>query len=129
MRILSPTRYVGRVFGNGQCVALVRQIAHLPHIWAWRQGDNVERLATAGKPPPIGTPIATFGSRGHYTNRLDGTSHAAIIAGYTQDSLGIYKGMRVLDQYVGCPARIHTIPFNHAGGRVISNASNYSLIV
>lgn len=132
----NPSAYAndaGKVYGNGQCVALVKSVAGLGQTATWQQGDNVLQLAQGGSPPPIGTAVATFGANGTYTNSLDGTSHAAIITGYTQDASGNYTGMTVLDQYVGTngvpvPSRIHTIPFNSSSSQVIGNASNYNVI-
>ncbi len=124
---------VGKVYGDGQCVALVKDVSGLGQTSTWQQGNNVQQSIVSGNPPPIGTPVATFGQNGTYTNSLDGTSHAAVITGYQQDANGNYTGMTVLDQYVGkngtpVPASIHTIPFNNSGTQVISNASNYNVI-
>jgi hypothetical protein len=123
---------VGQIYGSGsnrgQCVALVQAVAGVGNTHTWQQGDNVQQLVNNGGSPPIGTPIATFGSNGTYTNSLDGTSHAAIYLGPAPNNGGI----QVLDQYVGSdgqpvPAKIHTIPWS-GGSQVISNASNYSII-
>lgn len=86
---------------NRECVELVRKVTGISEgVTDWRRGTNVrdQRL-------PIGTPLATFmDRRGHPSTLYDGgqgvgisgnnTTHAAILAGYTDD------GILVAEQYV-----------------------------
>jgi hypothetical protein len=83
-----PHRHVGRVIGNGHCVAYVRDIAGLPPTASWRKGPSA---ATAAP----GTAIATFDANGTYGNHTDGRSHAAILLEATE------QGLQVIDQWVG----------------------------
>ena len=119
---------VGKVYGNGQCVALVQSVTGVGNTSTWSQGDNVQQAVQSGNAPPIGSAIATFGPNGTYTNSLDGTSHAAVVAGYPMDSNGNTTGITVLEQYAGQPARLKTYSFNNGSGAVLNNGSNYSVI-
>ncbi len=120
----SFTQDAGKVYGNGQCVALVQQVAGVPTTANWVAGAG--NILT--NPPPVGTPIATFGSNGTYTNSVDGTSHAAIYLGPSPSGNGIL----VLDQYLSSsgspqPAQIRTIYVNPAAS-IVNNAANYHVI-
>ena len=119
---------VGNIYGNGQCVALVQSVTGVGNTSTWSQGDNVQQAVQSGSAPPIGTGIATFGPNGTYTNSVDGTSHAAVVAGYPMDSNGNVTGITVLEQYAGQPGRLKTYSFNNGSGAVLNNASNYSVI-
>jgi hypothetical protein len=91
----------GKTVGSGQCVAFVQQVSGAPPTSQWNQGKRVKGDMTIAK----GTAIATFGSKGTYTNSLDGTSHAAIYV--SQDGLGI----TVWDQWKGQPVHQRVIRF------------------
>jgi hypothetical protein len=119
---------VGTVYGSGQCVALVQDVTGVGNTSTWQQGQNVQQAVQSGNQPPVGTPIATFGPNGTYTNSLDGTSHAAVVAGYPTDANGNVTGITVLEQYSGQAARLKTYSFNNSSGAVLNNASNYSVI-
>ena len=99
-----PESYLGKVAGNGQCVALVKEATGAPATSAWSAGDPVR----GNKDITPGTAIATF-QDGKYCNKTDGSSHGAIYM--SQDSSGIY----VIDQWKGQPAHARKIRFQ--GGK------------
>jgi hypothetical protein len=84
----SPERHAGRVVGNGQCVAFVREVTGLPATRFWSEGGSVLEAEP-------GTAIATFDPDGTYGNHTDGRSHAAILVEVTA------KGLQVIDQWLG----------------------------
>ncbi|MGB6976020.1 MAG: BPSL0067 family protein, partial [Gammaproteobacteria bacterium] len=59
--------YLGKVFGNGQCVAFVKKVAHTPPTHTWKPGPLVRGNFWL----PKGTAIATF-RRGRYPNQGHG---------------------------------------------------------
>src|SRR5215472_7467786 len=83
-------RHVGRAVGSGHCVDFVRLVTDLPPTSHWRRGAHV-----LSAPPAPGTAIATFDEAGHYANRTDGTSHAAIFVDLVDG------GVLVWDQWRG----------------------------
>jgi hypothetical protein len=103
-------RLLGKVSGNGECVALVKAYAGLGATGTWKEGDAV------GKGAPVApfAPIATFVD-GSYPNKPRG-NHAAILLERTRD------GLLVFDQYAGKRGGMHVIPFK--GG----TAANQALI-
>ena len=109
---VSAAVFAGRQMGDGQCVALVRLVAELPHTWRWRQGE-------AARLCPPDTAIATFNSQGRYSNALDGSSHAAILI---QAEPG---GLRVWDQWVGQPVHQRLIRFRRGESRPVDDGDAY----
>lgn len=82
------------VVGDGQCVALVKQVFGLGQTATWKAGPRV-----VGNPNiKPRTPIATFDMDGTYGNHIDGSSHAAIYLGPSTVYPG---GIRVYDQWSG----------------------------
>ena len=77
------------MFGNHQCVALVRHYASAPATLSWKQGAAVMGNSLLRK----GTAIATFIS-GKYANQQHG-NHAALYMGQTP------SGILVMDQWKG----------------------------
>lgn len=92
--------FLGKVVGDGQCVALVKAACGTPATALWNRGALVKATS-----PSIGTAIATFDPptgefpKGRYGNHEDGRSHAAIYMG--QDLVGIH----VIDQWKGKPGQ------------------------
>ena len=111
--------FIGRSTGSGQCVALVRA-AHpaLGPTASWQRGAPVQGNLSI----PPGTPIATFARSGHYANATDGSSHAAIYLGQSED------GLQVLDQWSGRPAAIRTIPWNKAGAVAANTGCAFHIV-
>jgi hypothetical protein len=110
--------YLGRVFGNGQCVTFVQRIAHTPSTHSWKPGPSVRGNFWL----PKGTAIATF-RRGRYPNQSHGYSHAAIYL--RQDAFGIW----VLDQWHGQPVHERYILFSRHTKHVSNNSNAYSVIL
>lgn len=126
----TPSAYVGKSVGNGQCVAYTQKAANMPRTVAWKRGALVKGN-TAIAP---GTAVATFDANGRYGNHTDGSSHAAIYLG--QDASGI----QVLDQWmtykklpsgerVATPHYVskRTIRF-HKAPRAENNGDNYYVV-
>jgi hypothetical protein len=85
--------YLGKVIGDGQCVAFVRKAASIGATPHWKRGAKI----VGDRSIPAGTAIATFDPSGLYGNHTDGRSHAAI---YVSQSLA---GIVVYDQWLGQP--------------------------
>jgi hypothetical protein len=118
---INPTQHIGRSFGNGHCVALVRETSGAPHTSEWRPGDPV--LGAELEP---GTPIATF-QDDRYGNFTDGRSHAAL---YLEPS---GHGFLVIDQWLGPdgkprPAAKRVIRNKRGAGPAVDDASRYHVI-
>ena len=116
-RARDPHALVGRVVGNGHCVAFVREAAAAPHTSQWRPGARAR-----GGNLPGGTAIATFDpvSR-RYTNSTDGRSHAAIFLREQTD------GLYVLDQWAGRPVAARLIRFAPAS-QPVNDGNAYHVI-
>jgi len=108
---------IGQVFGNGHCVALVRELAGLPHTAQWRRGDPVR-----GSNVAPGTAIATFYPDGGYGNHTDNRSHAAILLAENSD------GLLVMDQWLGRPAQQRVIRFRQGAGDPVNDGDQYHTI-
>lgn len=126
----TPSAYVGKSVGNGQCVAYTQKAANMPRTVAWKRGALVKGNTAIA----LGTAIATFDANGRYGNHTDGSSHAAIYLG--QDASGI----QVLDQWmtykklpsgerVATPHYVskRTIRF-HKAPRAENNGDNYYVV-
>ena len=108
------------VVANGQCVRLVQDaIPGVGNTSTWAPGQSVR-----GANIPYGTPVATFDANGTYGNHQNGTSHAAI---YLDQSAA---GMRVLEQSVGHPPSIRTIPWsgNAATSTAVNRGDSYNVV-
>lgn len=99
----NPEGYAGRVVGDGQCVAFVREASEAPHTSLWREGERVRGAAIER-----GTAIATF-VNGEYLSLPHG-NHAAIYVGQND------SGLIVWDQWVGQPVHQRTIRFKGGTG-------------
>ena len=84
----NPESYKGKVVGDGNCVAFVKEAAKAPETRKWKQGASVKGDVTL----KAGTAIATFNEKGEYPNKAHG-NHAAI---YLNQDL---SGLVVLDQW------------------------------
>lgn len=110
-----------QLVGNGQCVTFVHAVVTTPPASLWRRGDAVRD----NKNMLPGTIIATFDSDGHYGNRTDGTSHAAV---YLFQTSG---GIMVLDQWNGRtkqPPHQRLIRFKDGKGLTIDDGSQYYVV-
>ncbi len=115
----SLASFVGHSAGSGQCVALVR-VAR-PDIGltsTWVRGASVEGN-TQLQP---GTVIATFNASGRYANAANGSSHAAIYLGQSDE------GLRVLDQWAGKVAAVRTIPWSSPGAAAANSGSAFHVV-
>lgn len=107
-------RHLGKVVGNGHCVALVRACAGLPPTATWRRGDPVRGFNCAP-----GTIIATFDADGTYGNHTDGRSHAAILLMESADSLV------VIDQWLTQPVHQRVIRYRNGNGDAVNDGDQY----
>jgi hypothetical protein len=119
----NPDSYKGKVVGEGhykgQCAVFVQVAAGAPLTSSWKQGVQVK-----GNTVAKGTAIACFGTDGKYTNRMDGSAHAAIYI--SQDKSGI----DVWDQWVGQPVHMRSIAFqNGAKGVKHVNDGDYFYVI
>jgi hypothetical protein len=95
---------LGKLYGDGECVALVREWTGAPQTAKWNKGAKVR-----GSKIPIGTAIATFNTQAKYEG------HAAIYQ--SQDD----KGINVIDQWKGRAAGYRHIRFQAAKADRVSN--------
>ncbi len=104
---------LNKAYGDGECVALVREWTGAPQAATWKRGAKVR----GNKTIPIGTAIATFNPAGKYQG------HAAIYQGQSATAIS------VIDQWKGCLANYRDIRFQ--GGKVdrISNDGDAYYIV
>lgn len=114
----NPGGYAGRVVGSGHCVAFVQESAKAPHTSAWRAGEKVRGAVGL----PAGVAIATFGPGGRYENRMDGSSHAAILIAELAD------GLSVFDQWKGHPVAQRVIRFKNGAGDAVNDGSRFRVI-
>lgn len=112
-----PQRHVGKVVGNGHCVALV-QLLGAPHTSRWRWGEKVR-----GSGAPALTIIATFNQAGRYANATDGSSHAAVFLEQTN------AGLRVIDQWKGRPVGERLIRFRDGHGPQVDDGDAYYVVI
>ena len=111
-------RYVGKVVGSGQCMALVQLVdPGVPHSSKLRQGIKVR-----GADLPPGTVIATFNSEGRYDNKTDGSSHIAILLEQLDD------GLRVVDQWVLHPVAERIIRFKAGAGPACDDGDRFCVV-
>ena len=112
-----PQSYVGKVVGDGHCVAYVRAAAGAPHTSAWRRGELVR-----GSGAPTGVVIATFNADGRYANATDGSSHAAILAAEQP------AGLLVWDQWSGRAVAQRVIRFKQGGGMACDDGDRFYIV-
>ncbi|MGE0222244.1 MAG: BPSL0067 family protein [Acetobacteraceae bacterium] len=112
-----PDSELGKVVGNGHCVAYVKQVSGAPASSLWKQGEAVR-----GNDLPVGTAIATF-QDGRYQNATNGNSHAAIYL--SQDSSGIW----VYDQWLGQPVHKRLIRFRGGAGTPNNDGDAYAVVL
>lgn len=117
-RASEPAAYAGQVIGNGHCVAYVHLTAGTPHTSRWRRGEWVRGAETVRE----GTVIATFGPDGEYTNRTDGSSHAAVLV-LRQDN-----GLQVWDQWVGRPVDLRVIRYKNGTGPACDDGDRFFVV-
>lgn len=111
-------RYLGKVVGNGHCMALVQLVdPGVPYSSKLRQGIRVR-----GADLPTGTVIATFNAAGRYANKTDGSSHIALLL--DQDD----AGLRVVDQWVLHPVAERVIRFKGGAGPACDDGDQYCVV-
>ena len=107
----------GKIYGNGHCVALVRDLSGAPFTAQWRRGVRVRDNPSLAP----GTAIATFdGDR--YGNHTDGRSHAAILLEIKDD------GLLVIDQWIGQSAHQRTIRWRGKTGFAVNDGDQFYVI-
>jgi hypothetical protein len=111
------TRHLGKIIGDGHCVAYVREVAGLPHTSQWRRGDAVRGYNCAS-----GTIIATFDANGRYGNHVDGRSHCAVLIAEQSN------GLTVLDQWRGQPVHQRSIRFRGGQGDPVNDGDAYFIL-
>jgi hypothetical protein len=112
-----PARHRGQQVGNGHCVPFVQHVSDAPLTMHWRRGRKVR----GGDVEP-GTVIATFGENGIYTNRTDGTAHAAILIAEQAN------GLLVWDQWIGQPVHQRTLRFRGGAGQPINDGDAFFVV-
>jgi len=103
-----------KVYGDGHCVAFVKEYAGLGPTSGWKRGKKVR-----GNEVARGTPIATFDAAGAYTN-VSGSSHAAIFWSQTSEGIVVY------DQWKGQPCHQRTLKFGATG--TVNNGDNFYIV-
>ena len=111
------SRYAGRVVGDGQCVALVREVCALPPTSRWRAGAQVRDVVCEP-----GTPIATFNEDGRYANSTDGSSHCAVLVE------AMPAGLEVWDQWRNRPVHRRLVRYKRGEGPPADDGDAYRLI-
>jgi hypothetical protein len=85
-RVSYPSAFAGRIVGDGECVAFVKQAAHAPPSSTWSRGEPV--LGNHQITP--GTVIACgWDAHGTYPNHRHG-NHAAIYDGQDGDTIWVW---------------------------------------
>src|SRR5262249_31795002 len=108
------------VFGNGQCVALVRTLTGAPASSIWREGDSIVDLLENNAYIAAGTAIATFFA-GRYPNWGHG-NHAAIFLRWTGN------GMEVFHQWKGRAPHKRVLYFERQQAQAFLRAEHYSVV-
>jgi hypothetical protein len=91
-------------------------------IKAWRDGGYKGISGVRGTTLPAGTVIATFDTNGRYSDRVDGSSHAACYMDQTEDRL------RVIDQWQGHPVAPRQIHFRGGAGRAVNDGDQFFVV-
>jgi hypothetical protein len=112
----APEKYLGKVVGDGQCVAYVKAAAGTPAASSWSEGQKVRSASVSS-----GAAIATF-QAGKYLNATDGRSHAAIYISQDTDGLWVY------DQWIGQPVHKRLIRFRGGTGTANNDGDAFSVI-
>ncbi len=94
-----------KVYGDGECVALVREWTGAPETAKWKKGAQVKGNTNLR----IGTAIATFNKEGKYEG------HAAMYQGQND------KAITVIDQWKGRKANYRDIRFQGGKATKVSN--------
>ncbi|WP_082219545.1 BPSL0067 family protein [Massilia sp. NR 4-1] len=109
-----------QVFGNGQCVALVRELTGAPASSTWREGDKLVDLLEINVPIAPGTAIATFFD-GRYPNWPHG-NHAAIFLRW------VSNGIEVFHQWKGKAPHRRVLYFGRSQAQAFLRAEHYSVV-
>lgn len=114
-------QYIGKAVGTGpnagSCANLVQTAdPSIGRTSTWKKGEQVYGASDLQS----GTPIATFNYNSNYGPASDpggvsGGSHTAIYLSQNGD------GIQVLDQWVGHPAAVRTIPWNNGSAETGTN--------
>lgn len=108
------------VFGNGQCVALVRELTGAPASSTWREGETIVELLERNAYIAPGTAIATFFS-GRYPNWAHG-NHAAVFLGWAGN------GIEVFHQWKGKAPHKRILYFGSKQPQAFLRAEHYSIV-
>jgi hypothetical protein len=111
---------MGKMVGNGQCIAFVHAVTTIPPTPFWRKGPKVK-----GATLPSGTIIATFDVNGRYGNHTDGSSHGAVYIRQTA------QGIIVLDQWTGHtkqPVHERLIRFKNGTGLKVDDGDQFYVV-
>ena len=116
----NPGAHQGKVVGNGQCVAFVREACGLGHTSTWRKG-----ALARGAGLPSGIALATFsaGPDGRYENRTDGASHVAVLI--AEDATGLL----VWDQWRGRKVGQRVIRWKGGKGTANNDGDRYYVVM
>jgi hypothetical protein len=114
----NPEAHMLRQVDNGHCVRFCQvAVPGLPQTIHWRRGPKVR-----GGNVESGTVIATFGPDGRYTNRTDGSAHAAVLIAEHQD------GLLVWDQWVNHPVQQRVIRFRGGQGTAVNDGDQFFVV-
>jgi hypothetical protein len=113
-----PHVHAGKSIETGHCVAYVQKAAGAPPTQYWRRGERVRDAEDV----PTGTAIATFSQRGRYENRMDGSSHAAILV-FRED-----QGLTCWDQWKGKLVSQRLIRYTGGVGPACDDGDQYYII-
>jgi hypothetical protein len=105
--------------GNGQCVALVRELTGARPSSLWREGRSLQAALAAGDLPE-GAAIATF-HQGRYRNLPSG-NHAAVFV------RKVPGGVEIFDQWHRHKPSKRTIYFKQDRAGVAQQPEKYSVI-
>lgn len=108
------------VFGNGQCVALVRTLTGAPASSIWREGEAIVDLLERNAYIAPGTAIATFFD-GRYPNWNHG-NHAAIFLEWAGN------GIEVFHQWRGKAPHKRVLYFGRKQSPSFLRAEHYSVV-
>lgn len=109
--------YAGKVVGDGQCVAFVKEAAKAPQTSLWGAGAKARDSGVTS-----GTAVATFDADGGYGNHTDGRSHAACMVSQSTTGLVVY------DQWVGHAVALRTIRFKGGEGTPNNDGDAFKII-
>ena len=112
-----PSKDLGQVVGDGQCVSFIKQCSSAPRTHLWTPGKKVLSLPEGAIKP--GSIIATF-KNNKYPNVTG--YHAAIYIEHNEN------GIWVWDQWIGKPVHKRFIRTRHDNATASNTAQAYRLV-